>query len=207
MMLNLFLKGCFIGFSIAMPVGPIGLLCIRNALTHGLRFGLISGLGAAVADAIFGIVAGLGITTISVFMASFQIYLQLLGALFLSYLGIITFRENPRQSNSPDIKNGLNYAFTSTFFLTLINPMTILSFVGIYVGLASDFPTHSWLFPIMMTLGIFIGSALWWLLLSSGASCFKSKINLKTRKWLNRISGLMILGFSSLIFITILTSG
>jgi threonine/homoserine/homoserine lactone efflux protein len=205
-MLSLFIKGCFIGFSIAMPVGPIGLLCIRNSLSHGMRVGLISGLGAATADAIFGIVAGTGITTISLFMANFQIYFQLIGGLFLSYLGIMTFREDPVESNPLAIKNGMTYAFSSTFFLTLINPMTILSFAAIYAGLASGLPKQHWYAPIIMTLGVFIGSALWWLLLSSGASCFKEKMNLKTRKWLNRISGGIIMGFSALTFISIFNS-
>src|SRR5262245_6497912 len=116
MMASLFLKGCLIGFSIAMPVGPIGMLCIRHSLPRRIRFGLMSGLGAASADALFGALAGLGVTSIGTFMTSFQIYFQLIGALFLIYLGIATFREKPRESEAQAVLGGLTYAFISTFF-------------------------------------------------------------------------------------------
>ncbi len=204
MITSLFLKGCLIGFSIAMPVGPIGLLCIRNSLTRGMRYGLMSGLGAATADAMFGGLAGLGMTVIGSLMSSFQIYFHLVGGLFLAYLGISTFKENPRESEISPLIGSLAYAFTSTFFLTLINPMTILSFMGIYAGISSGLSVQTWISPTILTIGIFVGSALWWLLLSSGASCFKEKINLERRKWLNKISGLLILGFGLFTLISLL---
>jgi threonine/homoserine/homoserine lactone efflux protein len=196
-MIILFLKGCLIGFSIAMPVGPIGLLCIRNALTRGMRFGLMTGLGAASADAIFGALAGFGVTVIGAFMTDFQMYLHMVGALFLAYLGIATFKEKPLDVEISNQAGGLSYAFISTFFLTLINPMTILSFAGIYAGLSSSFFSSDWIVPIVLTIGIFIGSAIWWLLLSIAASHLKEKMNVKARAWLNRISGMMILGFGA----------
>lgn len=196
-MIILFLKGCLIGFSIAMPVGPIGLLCIRNALTRGMRFGLMTGLGAASADAIFGALAGLGVTAIGAFMTDFQMYLHMVGALFLAYLGIATFKEKPLNVEIANQNGGLSYAFISTFFLTLINPMTILSFAGIYAALSFGFSSADWGVPILMTVGIFVGSAIWWLLLSIAASHMKEKMNVKARTWLNRISGMIILGFGA----------
>src|SRR5687767_10924816 len=118
-----FLKGCAIGLSIAAPVGPIGVLCIRRSLADGARIGFFTGLGAAVADAFYGAVAAFGLTIISSFLTERQTALRLIGGAFLLYLGIKTFFSKPAsQPASP--KNDAS-AFTSTFFLTLTNPMTI----------------------------------------------------------------------------------
>jgi|SRR5581483_7402549 len=201
MITDLFLKGSLIGFSIAMPVGPIGLLCIRNSLDRGMFYGLATGLGAACADALFGAIAGFGVTAIGNFLTSYQSHFQLFAGAFLCSLGIMTCKKSPQESGmAPPSSN--RYAFFSTFLLTLSNPMTILSFAGIYMALGSEsLMQDSFLLPFILTLGVLIGSAAWWLFLSSSASFFKEKINFQTKKWLNRISGTIIFGFGLYTFL------
>src|SRR5271157_4875386 len=134
MALHLLLKGVIIGFSIAAPVGPIGVLCIRRSLAEGRQIGLATGLGAATADAAYGGVAGFGLTIISGFLVGHRVWLGFLGGLFLCYLGIRTFLSGPAEQAAEIRGGGLCSAYLSTLFLTLTNPMTILSFVAVFAG-------------------------------------------------------------------------
>jgi len=189
------LKGLIIGFSIAAPVGPIGLLCIRRTLAEGRTAGLVSGLGAATADALYGCIAGFGLTFISTLLISQQAWFRVIGGLFLCYLGIKTFFSRPAEQTANGKGKGLIGAYASTFFLTLTNPMTILSFAAIFAGLGLASAGGNYVSASILVLGVFSGSALWWLLLSGGVSFFQAKFNLRELKWVNRISGILILLF------------
>ena len=193
--INFFLRGMIIGFSIAAPVGPIGVLCIRRTLAEGPTSGLISGLGAATADAIYGFIAGFGLTFISNLLISQQIWLRLLGGGFLCYLGTKTFFTNPLKQSSSLKGRGLISAYISTFFLTLTNPMTILSFMAIFAGLGVGSMSKGYFPAGLLVAGVFIGSALWWLFLSNGVGLFGKKFNLAGLRWTNRISGIIITAF------------
>ncbi len=195
MNINFFLKGLIIGFSIAAPVGPIGVLCIRRTLTQGHTSGLISGLGAATADAIYGCIAALGLTFISSLLISQQIWLRLIGGAFLCYLGIKTFVTQPTQKAAKTKGNSLVIAYASTFSLTLTNPMTMLSFAAIFAGLGVASTPGNYVLAMVLVLGVFIGSALWWLLLCAGISLFQTKLTPRRLQWVNRISGVMITMF------------
>lgn len=188
-------KGIVLGFSIAAPVGPIGVLCIRRTLAEGRAAGLVSGLGAATADAIYGGVAGFGITFVSSLLISQQVWLRLVGGAFLCYLGVKTFLATTAESAAAVRGDGLIGAYASTFFLTLTNPMTILSFAAIFAGLGVASAGGNYLSAGVLVLGVFLGSALWWLILSGGVSLFRSGFNLRGLRWLNRISGGIITTF------------
>ena len=195
--MELFLQGLILGFSIAAPVGPIGVLCIRRTLADGRLFGLASGLGAATADAIYGSVAAFGLTFISGFMLDQKLWLGLLGGAFLCYLGLRTFFSTPAQQAALAQGQGLVGAYGSTFFLTLTNPMTILSFMAMFAAIvrgSSDYATAA-----TIVLGVFTGSATWWLLLSGGVSLFRVRFDLNAMCWVNRISGIIILSFGLLV--------
>jgi len=189
------LRGLVIGFSIAAPVGPIGVLCVRRTLAEGHAAGLVSGLGAATADAIYGCIAGFGLTFISGFLVSQQLWLRLIGGAFLCYLGLKTLLARPAEQAAPTKGNGLVGAYASTFFLTLTNPMTIISFAAIFAGLGLASTSGSYLSAGTLVLGVFIGSALWWLILSGGVGIFRNKFNPRGLQWVNRISGAVITGF------------
>lgn len=193
--MNIFLRGLVIGFSIAAPVGPIGVLCIRRTLAEGRVSGLVSGLGAASADAIYGFIAAFGITFISSFLVAQQAWLSLAGGLFLCYLGLRTFRSQPGQSDQDITQNNLAGNFFSTFALTLTNPVTILSFAAIFTGLGLAHSSGDYLAATWMVLGVFCGSSLWWLTLSQGIGTLNRRLTPQWLIWINRISGIIILVF------------
>ena len=193
-----FLRGLLIGFSIAAPVGPIGVLCIRRTLADGRLAGLVSGLGAATADAFYGSLAGFGLTLVANFLVSQQAWLRLAGGIFLLYLGVKTFLSRPAgeaaQAVNPGSR-GLWGAYLSTLLLTLTNPLTILSFAAIFAGLGLAETGGTPLSAGLLVLGVFCGSASWWLLLSAGVSLFRRRVTPTVLHWVNRIAGLVILGF------------
>ena len=165
--IGIFLKGLIIGISIAAPVGPIGVLCIQRTLAGGNILGLISGLGAASADAIYGFIAAFGLTVISNILVQHQFWFRLIGGGFLCYLGIKTLLSKPVTEVASEKNTSRRHigAYGSTFFLTLTNPMTILSFAAIFAGLGVGSTSEDYVSASFMVLGVFIGSTLWWCLL------------------------------------------
>jgi len=188
------LKGVALGFSIAAPVGPIGLLCIRRSLADGRTAGLATGLGAATADAMYGAIAAFGLTAVSALLVAQKFWLGLVGGLFLCVLGVRTFIASPRKDDSQAQRVTLAAAYVSTLVLTLTNPMTILSFVAVFAGLglgaSPDYGSAS-----AMVLGVFIGSALWWLLLSNGVALFRHRMGPGWMRLVNHVSGAIIFAF------------
>jgi threonine/homoserine/homoserine lactone efflux protein len=171
--LEIFLKGFTIGLAIAAPVGPIGLLTIRRTLAHGRAAGILTGLGAASADAIFGSIAAFG-------------------GIFLIYLGWQTYLSQPAQNPTETRASSLPSMYLSTFALVLTNPISILYFVGIIasVGAANNVASATW-----MVAGVFTGSALWWLTLASIANGLRNRINPRALKMVNQVSGAVIAAF------------
>jgi len=204
MPIGFFLRGLIIGFSIAAPVGPIGVLCIRRTLAEGRISGLVSGIGAATADAIYGCVAGFGLTLISNILIGQQLWIRLIGGSFLCYLGLKTFLSHPVKQAAPIEGRGLAAAYVSTFVLTLTNPLTILSFAAIFAGLGIARAEGDYLSAGALVLGVFMGSALWWLFLSCGVGLFREKLNTTGLRWVNRICGVTILGFGAMALLSLL---
>jgi threonine/homoserine/homoserine lactone efflux protein len=192
---SLFIKGFIIGFSIAAPVGPIGILCIQRTLSGGNIQGLVTGLGAASADALYGFVAAFGLTFISNFLVDQSTWFRIIGGLFLCYLGIRAFLRKP-QKQTVSVVNSTNFsAYATTFFLTLTNPMTILFFAGIFAGLGIVSESIHYASAGLMVIGVFSGSGAWWLLLSGATSMFRNKISEGKLALVNKFSGLIILAF------------
>ena len=191
----IFLKGLILGFVIAAPVGPIGVLCARRTLTHGRRAGFFSGMGAATADAIYGFIAAFGLTFVSNFLIGHQFWLRLVGGTFLCFLGVKTLISVPEE-NSELPPSTRKYAgmYTSTFFLTLTNPMTIFSFAAVFAGFGLAGTRGSVASAGILILGVFLGSAIWWILLVGVFSVFKKRFEHHELQWVNRIAGLIIVG-------------
>ncbi|RRJ66984.1 LysE family translocator [Paenibacillus oralis] len=190
-------KGVLLGLAIAAPLGPIGIYCIQKTLSSGFKSGLFSGLGAATADAVYGSVAGLGLSSFISYLMGYKALFQGLGGLFICYLGIKFFINTPQVhlQKQPVPKSTLN-SYTVTFLLTLSNPMTIVSFLGIFSvsGIVSSSASGKGI-PLLIC-GIFLGSVLWWLLLVSAVSFFHAKIlNAPRLSIFNKLSGLVMLGF------------
>lgn len=188
-----FLKGLIIGFVIAAPVGPIGVLCARRTLLHGRRAGFFSGMGAATADAIYGFIAAFGLTFISAFLVDHRFSLRLVGGGLLLFLGVKAFLAT--QVKKTDLpRSARHYAgmYTSTFFLTLTNPMTILSFAAVFAGFGLAGTTGSALSAGVLILGVYLGSAVWWLFLVGLFSLYRKRFQDQQLVWVNRISGTII---------------
>ena len=198
-------RGLVIGFAIAAPVGPIGVLCIRRTLAEGRAMGLVSGLGAAPADAIYGCIAAFGLTFISGILIGQQGLVRLVGGIFLCYLGLRTLVTTPAEKPSSAEGRGLSGAYASTFFLTLTNPMTILSFAAIFAGLGIGSATGDYVSATLSVLGVFLGSALWWLILSGGVSVFRTKLKPRALGWVNNVSGIIILAFGVTALLSLIT--
>ncbi len=190
-----FSKGLIIGFLIAAPVGPIGILCARRTLTEGRRAGFASGLGAATADAIYGFVAAFGLTIVSNLIVEHQSELRAVGGLLLCILGVRTYLADPRR-DSPVKKSGRVYAgmYTSTFFLTLTNPLTIFSLAAVFAGFGLAETRGSLLSAMVLIAGVFLGSGLWWLILIGAVSLFRNRFDNRMLEWVNKIAGIVIGG-------------
>ncbi|HLN24051.1 MAG TPA: LysE family translocator [Patescibacteria group bacterium] len=203
---GLFLRGLAIGFLLAAPVGPVGILCIRRALSDGRYAAFIAGLGAAFADTFYGAVAGLGLTVVSTFLVSYATALRLVGGVFLLILGGHTYRHKTCELQKPMRGPGMVRDFIATFLITLTNPATILGAMGVFaaVGVLDN---RSQAASGTLILGVFGGSTLWWLMLSAGASAVRSRFSPRWLERLNHGSGVVLIVFGvailgSLIFRT-----
>lgn len=190
-----FLKGVLIGLSVAAPVGPIGFLCIQRTLSGGMRFGFVSGLGAAAADASYGVVAGFGLSAVSTFLVAQAGWARLVGGVFLLYLAGRILMTPPADKGNGRAAGGLLGAFTSVFALTLTNPTTILSFAAIFAGLGLVETGGDYGLAVVLVAGVFLGSAAWWLFLSGVSGVLHRRVGPAFLHWVNRLSALVIAGF------------
>ena len=192
---TLLLKGIVIGFALALPIGPIGILCIRKTATEGHLSGMIVGFGAATADAVYGFIAAFGLTVISDALVTRQMWFRLIGGAFLCYLGVKTFLAKPAENAQGTNGKGFLGSYVSTFFLTLTNPLSIIAFLGVFAGFGLRNTDLSLGSAATLIAGVFLGSSLWFFLLSYGITLFRDKINATGLGLVNRISGLLIILF------------
>jgi threonine/homoserine/homoserine lactone efflux protein len=181
----------------------MGVLCIRRSLIRGSLNGFVSGLGVATADACFAAVAAFGLTSISDLLVDHQSWIRLIGGLFLCYLGVKTIRSRAWSDEPEDAtptRGGLFGAFSSTFGLTLTNPTTIISFAAIFAGFGVAEPGVS---AASLVVGVFLGSALWWLILSLGMGRLRVRIRPGQLSWVNRLSGAVILAFGGIALVSL----
>jgi len=197
------LSGIAVGFAVAMPVGPIGVLCIKRSLKDGFRFGLATGLGAATADAAYGVLVALGLGLSG--LLAYAVPLKIGGGLLIVALGLLGLRSFFKPTAKAEIaspKGGLLAAWFSTFLLTLTNPMTILAFIGLIAALG----TASTAGPYLLVLGVFIGSLLWWMILVGGVSLLKHRLPTQALRWLDFVSGVVLVLWGVAIIASIILS-
>jgi threonine/homoserine/homoserine lactone efflux protein len=189
------LRGVILGFCLAAPVGPIGLLCIQRTLARGRRYGFVSGLGAATADAAYGLMAGFGFGAAQRFLVAHGLWMRLAGALFLGYLGVQTLRARPATRAADDRGGGLVRAWLGTLALTLSNPMTVLSFAALIAGAlpATAQPPGA---IALFVCGVFVGSAAWWLTLALVTGAPRG-VMLARLRLVNLAAGVAILAFAA----------
>lgn len=193
-MLILFLKGLVLGIAITAPVGPINILCIRRSLNHGMKTGLLTGLGAAIADTFFGAVAAFSLTQVSDFLKDHQNALEFVGAGIFTVMGILLLRSRPPKETDPEPKKLSSFhAFSSGLLLTLHNPTTVFAFLVAFA--AVNLGEHlSFAGSTLATLGVFTGALAWWITLSGISSRLRSKFTRERIHKLNLATGILLLG-------------
>jgi threonine/homoserine/homoserine lactone efflux protein len=190
--LTFIIKGILIGFAMAVPLGPIGIICIRKTLTEGRIRGLVIGMGAATADMFYAAIAAFGLTVISDTLNEHRIWIRLVGGALLLFLGIRTFLAKPKDPKLQINGSSALRSYLTTIFLTLTNPFTIFAFIAVFatLGLGNGL---SYLSATILVVGVFIGSLLWFVILSSGVTFFRKKLDLKGLRWVNKIAGILII--------------
>jgi threonine/homoserine/homoserine lactone efflux protein len=190
--LTFIIKGILIGFAMAVPLGPIGIICIRKTLTEGRIRGLVIGMGAATADMFYAAIAAFGLTVISDTLNEHRIWIRLVGGALLLFLGIRTFLAKPKDPKLQINGSSALRSYLTTIFLTLTNPFTIFAFIAVFatLGLGNGL---SYLSATILVVGVFIGSLLWFVILSSGVTFFRKKLDMTGLRWVNKIAGILII--------------
>ncbi|MCA1910049.1 MAG: LysE family transporter [Magnetospirillum sp.] len=197
----LFLRGVAIGFAIAAPIGPVGLLCIRKALADGRLAAFVAGLGAALADTFFGAVVGLGLGAVSHFVTGHTLWLKIVGGLFMLGLGVHTWRAAAAGMDSetePGQGPGMAKDFLSTFVITITNPGTILGVIGVFAALGASVKPQDMKDQALLIGGIFAGSALWWAVLAELTIAVRARFTPERMRLFNHISGALLMGLGGL---------
>ena len=183
-------RGLALGFAIAATFGPIGVLCLRRTLAGGFLIGFASGLGAATADAAYAAVAAFGLSALMSLLIDQVVWVRVVGGAFLVYVGVQSMRAQPARASDTPPGWGLMTSFASTLGLTLSNPMTILSFVGIFAGLGVGADGGA-----LLVAAVFVGSAAWWVILAGTASHLRERLTPRVMRAVNLGSGLSIAAF------------
>ena len=199
--LDLLIRGIIVGLMIAIPVGPVNILCIHRTIEAGWRPGVISGVGAAAADMLYGGVAGFSITLVVQFIVREQSWIRFFGGILLVAIGISYFFKRPAPLDAQKQDRASAYSdLRSTFLLTLTNPTTVLSFLALLAALGMGDPRRWWL-TVFLISGIFCGSMAWWIVLSSIVNHFRDRFSDRTLLLMNRLAGLAIGGFGVAAFV------
>ena len=197
MELLLFCKSMLLGLAVAAPLGPIGVLCINRTLERGFWAGVAGGMGTALADAIYASLAAIGFSALTATLTTLAPWLKLAGGLFMLWLGWKSLRSNLRRAAAPARTSefrGLSSTIAATFLLTLTNPVTIFSFAALFAGLGlTDAPGTT--NALAVVAGVFLGSLLWWFLLSGGVALAQRRLPVGFSLCVSRMSGVILMGF------------
>lgn len=208
--LEYFWKGIIVGLSATIPLGPIGVLCIQRTLNKGRQSGFVSGIGAATADAFYAVLAGFGVSFIIDYLIKYQTGIRITGSLILIFLGYRLITTNPAIQLRKQLRKkrkGLFGDFISTFALTISNPITIIYFIGIFAGFNILGQQSNYFSVVALIIGVFSGALLWWFSLSTLINIFRNKFKLRKLLYINRITGIFIIGFAIFIIVSVFIDG
>jgi threonine/homoserine/homoserine lactone efflux protein len=191
--LDLLLRGVLAGLAIAIPVGPVNILCISRTIANGRAAGIISGLGAATADTFYGAIAGFSISLVINFLIREKFWIRLVGGALLIAIGLVYWFKHPK-SLKEEQEESTHSAYVTTLLLTLTNPTTVLSYLAVLAALRLG-ESRPWTLTLFLVLGIFTGSMIWWIVLAMGAGHFRDRFNDRAVVWMNRIAAFAIGGF------------
>lgn len=201
---TLFVNGAIIGFLLAAPVGPVGVLCAQRSLTHGRMAGLISGLGAALADTFFGLVAAFGLSVISDFIIDHQDWVRCVGGAALIGLSIKLVISGPARAAKSTGKTDHLGNFFSTFALTITNPITIMSFAFVFASFGVMNAVVTAIDAWILVGGVFAGSVVWWLIIALGVGLFRGILSDRGMSWISRVSAMIIFAFGVIALLSVI---
>lgn len=187
-----FVRGLAAGFALAAPIGPVAMICVRRALARGRLEGFAAGLGAAVADMMFGAIAGLGLTVISTVIIAHEVAIGLVGGIIVLAVGLLTYRAPVLMADGHLSVQSLRRDFMTAFSMAITNPATMFAALGVFAAFG---PTHSNTGPddaFALLAGVFGGSAAWWLILAATAGSWRGSMMARGLERLNRFSGALI---------------
>lgn len=206
----LFVEGAIIGFLIAVPVGPAAALCIRRSITAGAVAGYMTGLGAALGDAVFGGVAAFGLSFVESFVARNEAWLRGIGGVVLVIMGWTTMRHRMRTIGDPvsddrerQVATHIQFA-SSSFFITVFNPLTVMAFGAAFAGRDLAGVGGSLPDAAILVAGVFCGALGWWAILCTASFALRQHFTGKGILWLNRVAGAVILAFGMIALISLL---
>jgi threonine/homoserine/homoserine lactone efflux protein len=195
-----FWKSLGIGLAVAAPVGPMGLLCIHRTLDRGQGAGLVVGAGVAAADLTFAAIAAFGVTAVSSALLAGTFWIKLVGSVLMVALGVRIALAGPQSDDRTNSAGSGGRAFVAAYGLTMANPLTILFFTGLFASVAS---INSAAQPVTFAAGVFAGSMLWWVILTTLVAKSAAVFPLPELIWINRISGAVLIGFAIYGFATL----
>lgn len=190
--------GVLIGFAIAAPVGPVGMMVIRRTLEDGLFRGVLAGLGAALADACYGAIGAIGLTFVTYFLNEYGFWIRLGGGALICYLGVHTFLARPQAASDAGAPPHHARAFVSTLLLGLANPTTILAFAAAFAAFGPGSYTQDYVTASVVMSSVFAGATLWWLMLTASVSLLRGRLSLNGMQWINRVAGSLLVAFGIL---------
>ena len=206
MIFGLLWEGFMIGIAVSVPLGPLGMLCIKRTVNKNWKSGFLSGLGIAASDVIYAIIAGFSLTIIINFIRSYEIYFKIFGASMVVILGLYIFMSNPTKDIQKFRKKGTSYIqdFLTAFLLTVTNPLSALVFIAIFTSYSLVLQLSQLFEALLIIGGIFLGCATWWFILTGLANLFKHKLTIDTLWWANKIIGLGVILIAVGLFIFLL---
>lgn len=205
---SLLWEGFIIGIAVSVPLGPLGMLCIKRTVNKNWKSGFISGLGIASSDLIYAVIAGFSLTMIIDFVRSYEIYFKIFGASMVVLLGLYIFLSNPAKDIQKFKRKGTSYFqdFFTAFFLTISNPLSVFIFIAIFTSYSLVLQMSQPLEALLIIGGIFVGGATWWFILTGLANLFKHKLTIDTLWWANKIIGLGVMLIAVGLFIYLLSA-
>jgi threonine/homoserine/homoserine lactone efflux protein len=188
-----FVEGAIIGFSLAVPIGPVGILCVRRTLEHGLWYGLVTGLSAASCDMVNGIVAAFGMTLVSDFITLEQYWIRLVGGIILLVIGYAAFRTRSLADKAVKARRGHTWTFFSTALLVFTNPLTLFAFAAAFAVIGTKNLVGHPVSGLLLVAGVFFGSLTWFVLLAGLVHYFKEKVMRVRLTLVNRVAGTLLM--------------
>jgi len=206
MSFSLLWEGFLIGIAVSVPLGPLGMLCIKRTVNKNWKSGFLSGLGIAASDVMYAIVAGFSLNIIIDFIATYEIYFKILGASMVVILGLYIFMSNPAKDIQKFQRKGTSYLqdFLTAFLLTVTNPLSVFVFIAIFTSYSLVLQLSQIVEALLIIGGIFVGGASWWFLLTGMAHLFRHKLTINTLWWANKIIGLSVILIAVGLFIFLL---